>query len=78
MQWGATECGQDGNWRNLIGFVSAGLARAVLTVAMIVAAGTATVAPTLLCPDVAVAQDEEAVEGEEEPEGQGGGERWGS
>jgi biopolymer transport protein ExbB len=70
MQWGATECGLAGSWRNLIGVLSAGLARALLTVAMIGAAGTATVAPALLCPTVAVAQDEEAAEEEAEPEGE--------
>ena len=70
MQWGATECGLAGSWRNLIGVLSAGLARALLSVAMIGAAGAATVAPALLCPTVAVAQDEEVADEEAEPEGE--------
>lgn len=68
MQSGATESELAGRWRKLVGVLTAGLAKALLTVAMIGATGAATVAPTLLCPDVAVAQDEEAAE--EEPEGE--------
>jgi biopolymer transport protein ExbB len=74
MQWGATECGLAAGWRNSIGGLSAGLARALVSLALIVAAGSATVAPALLCVDVAFAQDEVAAEAaaeeEAEPEGE--------
>ena len=43
MQWGATECGLAGSWRNLIGVLSAGLARALLMVAMLGEIGRAHV-----------------------------------
>lgn len=82
MQWGATETGLAAGWRawqtkqtsltgrNVPGGLSAMLAKALLTVAMLGAAGTATIAPALLFPDVAVAQDEEVAGEEAEPEGE--------
>ncbi len=74
MQWDATECGLAAGWRNWIGGLSAGLAKGLLAVAMIGATSAATVAPALLCVDVAFAQDEVAAEAaaeeEAEPEGE--------
>ncbi|MFN5757186.1 MAG: MotA/TolQ/ExbB proton channel family protein [Planctomycetia bacterium] len=70
MQSGATESGLAGRWGKLVGVLTAGLAKALLAVAMIGATGAATIAPALLCPDVAVAQDEGGAEEEAEPEGE--------
>ncbi|MEI7782342.1 MAG: hypothetical protein WCJ18_10505, partial [Planctomycetota bacterium] len=58
MQWGVSESGR----RGFMGIVSAGLAKALVAIAMLTAVGTATVAPTLLCPQTALAQDEAAAE----------------
>lgn len=70
MQWGASEDGLAGGWRNVLRMVFAGLSRVVVAVAMMSAPGVATIGPALLCPEVACAQDEEAADGEAEPEGE--------
>jgi biopolymer transport protein ExbB len=70
MQWGATECGLAAGWRSSIGGLFAGLGRAILSLALFGAAGSATVVPALLCADVAFAQDEEVADEESEPEGE--------
>lgn len=69
MQWGAIEGGRTGGWQEFMGICSAGLARVLVAIAMMSAVGSATIAPALLCPGVAMAQDEEAAADEEsEPE----------
>lgn len=66
MQCGLINGGRFGGWQEFMRNCSAGLARAVVAVAMMAPLGSATIAPALLCPGVARAQDEEAAD--EEPE----------
>jgi biopolymer transport protein ExbB len=63
MQWGVSKSGRQG----FMGIVSAGLAKLLVAIAMLSAVGMAAIAPALLCPQVAMAQDE-AAEEESEPE----------
>jgi biopolymer transport protein ExbB len=69
MQLAAVEAFRAGGSRTWVEILCAGIARAVVAVAMMSGVGAATIAPSLLCPGTALAQDEEAAD-ESEPEGE--------
>ena len=67
MQLAAIEASRTGGRRKFLDILLSRVARAVVAIAMMSGVGAATFAPTLLCPGVAMAQDDAE---ESEPEGE--------